>query len=195
MKEDGKLPAVLGKIVLIWQPASIMGPQKNKIEDPKSGNSKDCCRFGTWNVRTLTGKKELELIGEMNRYRLDVLGVSEGKIRENGIKTVESSLWAGRNVIASSQTLLELGGHTASTTHTLYTDCTKQVLIIQLACKQVTAYSFWPCVHPTSPSPFEHTGQHSPSGTTAPGHSTARHITPCERWQCIATTNGTSSLS
>ena len=40
-------------------------------------------------MRTLTGK-ELELIGEMKRYRLDVLGVSEGKIRGNGMKTVES---------------------------------------------------------------------------------------------------------
>ena len=27
--------------------------------------------FGTWNVRTLKGK-ELELIGELKRYRLDV---------------------------------------------------------------------------------------------------------------------------
>ena len=39
-------------------------------------------------MRTLTGK-ELELIGEMKRYRLDVLGVSEGKMRGNGMKTVE----------------------------------------------------------------------------------------------------------
>ena len=65
-----------------------MGPQKDKPEDSKLGNSKDCYRFGTWNVRTLTGK-ELELIAEMKRYRLDVLGVSEGKMRGNGMKTVE----------------------------------------------------------------------------------------------------------
>ena len=79
---------MLGEIVQISQPASIMGPQKNGLEDPKLGNSKDCYQFGTWNVRTLT-EKELELIGEMRRYRLDVLGVSEGKIRESGMKTVE----------------------------------------------------------------------------------------------------------
>lgn len=35
-------------------------------------------------MRTLAGK-ELELIGEMKRYRLDVLGASEGKIRRNGM--------------------------------------------------------------------------------------------------------------
>ena len=55
-----------------------MGPQKNNLEDPKLGNSKDCYRFGMWNVRTLTRKEEL--IGEIKRYRLDVLGVSQGKI-------------------------------------------------------------------------------------------------------------------
>ncbi len=64
-----------------------MKPQKNK-QDPKLVKRNDCYRFGTWNVRTLTGK-ELELIGEMKRYRLDVLGVSEGKIRGNGTKSVE----------------------------------------------------------------------------------------------------------
>ena len=87
-QEDCGLQAVLGEIVLIWQPASIMGLQKNKAEDPKLGYSKDCYWFKTWNVRTQTGK-ELELIGEMKRYRLDVLGVSEGKIRGKGMKTVE----------------------------------------------------------------------------------------------------------
>ena len=35
-------------------------------------------------MRTLTGK-ELELIGETKRYRLDVLGASEEKIRGNGM--------------------------------------------------------------------------------------------------------------
>ena len=65
-----------------------MGPHKKEQGDAKLGNSNDRYRFGTWNVRMLTGK-ELELIGEMKRYRLDVLGVSEGKMRGNGMKTVE----------------------------------------------------------------------------------------------------------
>ena len=65
-----------------------MGPKKNKQGDPKLGNNNDCYRFGTWNVRSLTGK-EIELIEEMKKYRLDVLGVSEGKMRGNGMKTVD----------------------------------------------------------------------------------------------------------
>ena len=65
-----------------------MGPKKNKQGDPKLVNNNDCYRFGTWNVRSLTGK-EMELIEEMKKYRLDVLGVSEGKMRGNGMKTVD----------------------------------------------------------------------------------------------------------
>ena len=65
-----------------------MGLHRKEQGDPKLGKNNDCYRFGTWNVRTLTGK-ELELIGEMKRYSLDVVGVSEGKMRGNGMKTVE----------------------------------------------------------------------------------------------------------
>ena len=65
-----------------------MGAKKNKQDNPKIGNNNDCYRFGTWNVRSLTGK-EMELIEEMKKYRLDVLGVSEGKMRGNGMKTVD----------------------------------------------------------------------------------------------------------
>ena len=74
-----------------------MRPQKNKLEDPKLRNSKDCYQFGTWKVRTLTGK-ELELIGEMKRYQLDVLGVGEGKIRGNEMKTGQWSFLSTRRV-------------------------------------------------------------------------------------------------
>ena len=42
--------------------------------DPNLGNNNDCCTFGTWNVRSLTGKV-VELIEEMKKYRLDALGV------------------------------------------------------------------------------------------------------------------------
>ena len=65
-----------------------MGPKKNKQSDPKLGNNNGCYRFGTWNVRSLTGK-EMELIEEMKKYKLNVLGVSEGKMRGNGMKTVD----------------------------------------------------------------------------------------------------------
>ena len=65
-----------------------MEPIKNMQGDPNSGNNNDCYRFGTWNVRSLTGK-EVELVEEIKRYRLDVLGVSEGKMRGNGMKTVD----------------------------------------------------------------------------------------------------------
>lgn len=48
-------------------------------------------------MRTLTGK-ELELIGEMKRYQLDVLGVGEGKIRGNEMKTGQWSFLSTRRV-------------------------------------------------------------------------------------------------
>ena len=53
-----------------------MEPIKSMQGDPNLGNNNNCYRFGTWNVRSLTGK-EVELVEEM-KYRLDVLGVSVG---------------------------------------------------------------------------------------------------------------------
>ena len=41
-------------------------------------------RFGCWNVRTMSGREE-ELADEMKRYGLKVLGVSEAKMRRNGM--------------------------------------------------------------------------------------------------------------
>ena len=41
-------------------------------------------RFGCWNVRTVSGREE-ELADEMKRYRLKLLGVSEAKMRGNGM--------------------------------------------------------------------------------------------------------------
>ena len=79
-----------------------MGPQKCKVEDPKLENSTDCY-LGTWNVRTLMGK-ELELIGEVKRYRLDVLRVSEGKMRINGMKTVEDVACVSSGVLEGRAT-------------------------------------------------------------------------------------------
>ena len=44
-------------------------------------------RFGCWNVRTMSGREE-ELVDEMKRYGLKVLGVSETKMRGNGMKRI-----------------------------------------------------------------------------------------------------------
>ena len=43
-------------------------------------------RFGCWNVRSVNGREEL--FTEMKKYRLEVLGVSETKVKENGMKQI-----------------------------------------------------------------------------------------------------------
>ena len=58
-------------------------------------------RFGAWNIRTMTGREE-ELVEEMKKYRLEMLGVSETKARGNGekaigdVRCVFSGVQAGR---------------------------------------------------------------------------------------------------
>ena len=42
-------------------------------------------RFGFWIVRTMNGREQ-ELVEEMKRCRLEVLGVSEAKVRGNGVR-------------------------------------------------------------------------------------------------------------
>ena len=44
-------------------------------------------RFGAWNIRTMRGR-ERELVEEMKKYRLEMLGVSETKARGNGEKAI-----------------------------------------------------------------------------------------------------------
>ena len=44
-------------------------------------------RFGAWNVRSLKGREE-ELLEEMEKYRLEIVGVSETKMKGNGSKAV-----------------------------------------------------------------------------------------------------------
>ena len=61
---------MLGEKCPDLQPASLTEPIKNMQADPNLRNNNDCYRFGTWNVRTLTGK-EMELIEEMKKHRLD----------------------------------------------------------------------------------------------------------------------------
>ena len=54
------------------------------------GRNRDCSnfesisRFGCWNVTTMNGR-ELELVQEMKKYCLEVLSVSETKVRGNGV--------------------------------------------------------------------------------------------------------------
>ena len=44
-------------------------------------------RFGCWNVRTVNGREQ-ELVEEMKKYRLDVLGISEAKVRGNSVRMI-----------------------------------------------------------------------------------------------------------
>ena len=44
-------------------------------------------RFGCWNVRTMNGREQ-ELVEKMKRCRLEVLGVSEAKVRGNGVRMI-----------------------------------------------------------------------------------------------------------
>ena len=48
---------------------------------------RNLCRFGSWNVRTMSGREE-ELVDEMRKYGLEVLGVSEAKVKGNRVKCI-----------------------------------------------------------------------------------------------------------
>ena len=53
-----------------------------------SKNLVNLYRIGTWNVQSPKGKEQ-ELIGEMKRYDLGILGVSETKWKGSDAKTVD----------------------------------------------------------------------------------------------------------
>ena len=44
-------------------------------------------RFAAWNIRIMSGR-EVELVEEMKKYRLEMLGVSEANMRGNGEKGI-----------------------------------------------------------------------------------------------------------
>ena len=55
-------------------------------------NQKECSnmhrnesRFGYWNISTMSGREE-ELVDKMQKYVLDVLGVSKAKVKGNAVK-------------------------------------------------------------------------------------------------------------
>ena len=48
--------------------------------DRNHGALDNISRFGCWNVRIMNGREQ-ELVEEMKRCRLEVLGVSEAKVR------------------------------------------------------------------------------------------------------------------
>ena len=74
-----------------WRRQAALGElSKDSLpaEMPTS-QSGDLHRIGTWNVRSLNGREQ-ELIGEMKRYDLGVLGVSETRWKGNGAKSIDN---------------------------------------------------------------------------------------------------------
>ena len=53
-------------------------------------NGRQVSRIGNWNVRSLKNK-ENEVIRKMERYNLDILGLSETKVRGNGMREINGT--------------------------------------------------------------------------------------------------------
>ena len=56
-------------------------------KDSGSGLDGNLSRFGYWNVRKMNGREQ-ELVEEMKKYRLDILGISEAKVRGKGVRMI-----------------------------------------------------------------------------------------------------------
>ena len=64
----------------------MRGKCTNRSADRYSSSlDSNVSRFGCWNL--MSGKEE-ELVDKMMRYELEVLGVSEAKMRGNGMKRI-----------------------------------------------------------------------------------------------------------
>ena len=77
-------------IVSDSQPASEeMNGKRTNHRDDKYGSSLDSNvnRFVCWNVSTMSDREE-ELLDKRKRYGLVALGVSEAKVRRNGVKRI-----------------------------------------------------------------------------------------------------------
>ena len=48
-------------------------------------------RFGSWNERTMSSREQ-ELVAEMKKYRLEVLGVNEAKVRGNSVRMIGDTM-------------------------------------------------------------------------------------------------------
>ena len=63
------------------------------VEAPRRFNSnlsnrnKDVIRIGMWNIRTLMSR-ELGSVEEMNKYKLEIGGMSEARLKGNGVKII-----------------------------------------------------------------------------------------------------------
>ena len=71
-------------------PASegMSGKRTNHRDDKYSGSlDSNVNRFECWNVRTISSREKM-LFDKLKRYGLEVLGVSEAKIRRNGVKRI-----------------------------------------------------------------------------------------------------------
>ena len=53
----------------------------------RSSMNRNVSRFGCWNIRTMSGREE-ELVDEMKRCGREVLGVSEARMKGNGVKMI-----------------------------------------------------------------------------------------------------------
>ena len=66
---------------------------------PSFLSSKQCMKLGNWNVRTLNDPvKGPKLAKEMNRYKIDILGVAESRYTRSDRLSIEDKqvLYSGR---------------------------------------------------------------------------------------------------